>query len=214
MVKNIKNTKKANAGSMLLGAGAVLLVGGGFYYLMSEDTPTGDIIGQSSPSVNAQLVITDLSVVESEDYEIRTTYNPSTKVYDYEIRVSKTDIGNNQNQEFTLTMRNDLPVGTNIHDFSMIQDVKLGLNSDFRLIDTSGTNRVIISSDDSRINGERGSTKVTFIGTETQNVDVVYNLNPYSVDLSTLRDLESSSDRVRTTLDFGTKNKVELVITG
>lgn len=219
-IKSLKNVKKGAmhpVGWVVVG---LLAVGGVVDYsddqkinlsFMGEspDTSVGPL--DSVSTISSNLVIEDINFTNS-NYTV-TKIAQSSGIDTFEIEVDKDDIAADALEAFTVTMFNDIPEGTNVAEYITPKTVLVGLSSDLKASNADGISKVIVSKEDSTVEGVKTSKKVTFTGVTAQTLDFVYNTNPYSETLSEMRDFDDVGEKKEYTLNFGAQNVVKLIIT-
>ena len=198
--------------------GAVALVGGaadlsdngnldGSIFDMSE-TSEDKKMSSSTETLIDSLTVTGIVNVVDEDFDSAKGYS------DFRIEIDK-DLLTNATADLTIDMSYfaDYPVGASIEDgLAIISVIEQPMNSDVKWTDENDKTRTIIYSGDVTIDGSTSDKKVTLQGVTAQNSIVVIPLNPDSRDLNIFEKFEDSDDEVVINLDFGQKNKVQIVL--
>ena len=206
---------KSNLGRNLLIGGVVTVAAIGGYNMFSDS----DMNVPSFSSVdNTQTSSSNVAYVYSltDDKENITIDDngelKEKKLYDVEIPLSAIN-GSTMTLGMNASVKMLLEEGILSSEDLFKKEISFAFNDDIMLENADGDDVKLIDFDDSTINGEEGSSIVTFDSSNDETVEIKVDLNGASADLfNELDKLEEDGDEYTFDLTKGLENNIQVII--
>lgn len=204
------NEKKGNAGAIALTIVGVIAVGAyanHMGWIGSDNNPLNtaqDLSSSDSLQVYASNVVSSLGTVTSTGVGADEVFK---------IEIDKDDLVADSNLGITLTTSQYIPDGTNV-DSTMVQPhtIRVPFTSDIEVSDSSGEDYILFDESASLIDGQKDLKQFTYTSVTPVEVPTTLAVNPNSFLLSNAVELDEIGEKETYYLDYGLKNKIELVI--